>query len=242
MGILRIAIYDNNLSRMCDIENIIKATACKKNWKRFSIMKISKIVNMEKILQYAQNDLVFIALDSQQSINFAAEIYRKNAFCKTVYYTYNQNFDINQILLGRPFACVSDSEYPEKIISILNDELFSFDSKDGFLFVENRTMQIFLPINKIIYFSSHEHYVSVVYGDDTPNDRFNKKLDAIQEVVSDCLFVRIHKSYLVSVLHILNIDKSSHMIKMDNGDILPISDSYYKSTVEKTRQFCSLKP
>jgi len=45
-------------------------------------------------------------------------------------------------------------------------------------------------------------------------------------------FLRIHKSYIVNVSQIVFVDKTSHMVELLNGDVLPISNVHYSKVVK----------
>lgn len=86
-------------------------------------------------------------------------------------------------------------------------------------------------IDHILYFEVQGHMVRVNYY---KNNRFEKfefysTLQQLCELLESKGFVRIHKSYLVSIKHIFK--RTSTEIEMANGEILPIGRAYKKNVV-----------
>ena len=90
-----------------------------------------------------------------------------------------------------------------------------------------------LPKRNILYFQSDLRYVDIctIQGD---NLRILAKLSEIELLVGS-VFVRIHKSYLVNLKHVLWIDKKKHLVLLTNGEQLPVSDAQYEQVCERLR-------
>lgn len=242
MGILKSVIYDNDVNRISRLEYIIKSVALNKNWKEFAIMKISELCDEKTLPVFAlESHLILISFTMPNAIAFAETIRKKNMFSKIIFYDYDTKTDINSVLKCAPYACLASNQNIDSIQNIIKNVLEMSAKESNMLFFESRRTMLFLPFDKIVYFCSEQHYINVIYNSASETDRFKDKLDNIESKINNQLFVRIHKSYFISLLHISKIDKIAHIIVMDNGDELPISDSYYKNVLPKLRQLCSLK-
>lgn len=242
MGVFKTVIYDNDTNRIDTLEYIIKSIALNENWNEFAIMKKSNFFYGQIISDFVfESHLVLIEFNMPNAIAFAESIRKKNMFSKIIFYDYDTKTDINFVLKCTPFACIASNQKIDSIQDAIKKCLELSAQESNMLFFESRRTMLFLPIDKIVYFYSEQHYINVIY-DMAETDRFKDKLDNIESKISNPFFVRIHKSYFISLLHISKIDKKAHIIVMDNGSELPISDSYYKSVIAKLRQLCSLKP
>lgn len=235
----RFAVYDSNSERKEKILLALKAVLHEKGITKFSYMCIDSLDSSNLWpIQAEDNNMVFVSSGMPNSVKFANSIYRKNPFCKIIYYG-KIELDINELLKFRPIA-VFKGNFRE-LKSLLKFELFENDCGTNAIFFETRVSQVVLPVKNTIYFSSQQHYIYVISDKDFFNERFRGKLDDLQKSVSERFFMRIHKSYLISLLHFSKLDKKEHLVIMDNGDKLPISDFYYKDVLKKIRDFCPLE-
>lgn len=243
MGVFKTIIYDNNTNRIDTLEYIIKSIALNENWNEFAIMKKSNFFDEQIISDFVLGShLVLIEFNMQNAIAFAENIRKRNMFSKIIFYDYDTMSDINSVLKCAPYACIASNQEIDSMQDTIKKCLEVSAKESSMLFFESRRTMLFLPLDKIVYFYSEQHYINVIYNSEFETDRFKDKLDNIESKISNPFFVRIHKSYFISLLHVSKIDKKTHIIVMDNGDELPISDSYYKSVIDKLRQLCSLKP
>ncbi len=243
MGVFKTVIYDNNVNRINTFEYIIKSIALNKNWREFAIMKIGSSLDLQTVPDFLwESHLMLISFNMPNAIAFAENVRKRNMFSKIIFYDYDTMSDINSVLKCAPYACISSNQEIDSMQDTIKKCLEVSAKESSMLFFESRKTMLFLPLDKIVYFYSEQHYINVIYNSEFETDRFKDKLDNIESKISNPFFVRIHKSYFISLLHISKIDKKAHIIVMDNGDELPISDSYYKSVIAKLRQLCFLKP
>ena len=94
-----------------------------------------------------------------------------------------------------------------------------------------------IEIRKIRYFMVVKRIVTVFYGDDEEFS-FYTSIGKIETRLQDYGFIRLHRSYLVSMSHIRTI--SFKEVEMDNGDILPVGRSYYADLKKQMAEFADL--
>lgn len=73
----------------------------------------------------------------------------------------------------------------------------------------------------ILYFESSDRKITLVSSDETL--QFYGKMDAVKSQLKSSDFLRVHKSYLVNVIHVM--EYSYEWMKMKNGVVIPISKS-----------------
>ena len=99
---------------------------------------------------------------------------------------------------------------------------------DDFLFVktENRLQKVFFK--DILFVEGQGDYLRI----NTPKERIMtlQKFSSLQALLPENLFVRVHKSYLVSLEKIENITRNRIKI---GEHLIPISESYKKEFYEK---------
>ncbi len=236
-----IAIYDNNSANIDSITETIKITLIEHCVKKISIIHISDYGHLY-LSPYKVSDchLFLVSLDMPNSLDFACEVSKKSPFCKIVFYG-KIKAEMNDLFSCRPSALLKAPDISESLKDWLEDEFKESPQTLNIICIETKKAQILMSVKEIIYFLSEGHYINAINVKSELNEHFKCKLDRIQSMVSDCVFVRIHKSYLASLLHIARLDKKKHMLVMDNGDMLPISDYYYKDVTAKIRKFCPLE-
>ena len=81
-----------------------------------------------------------------------------------------------------------------------------------------------IDIRKIIYVESMSEYVKIYLDDsDTPVIILYRLKHLVEQLPSD-RFMRVHRSYIVSLGHIATASRTS--IQLDNGKSLPVGDLY----------------
>lgn len=92
-----------------------------------------------------------------------------------------------------------------------------------------RPSYIHIPLETIRYFASEGRCTHIICTDSKQDNRFYKKLDEVEEVLSSKtdVFLRIHQSYLINEKYVTAFNRSH--VTLTNGEILPISKyDYYK--------------
>lgn len=237
----RFAVYDSDSEKTDKILTVIRIVLQELNWKKFTYMRIESLDKKQLWpIQAEDNNMLFISLTMPGAVDFAYEVYQKNPFCKIIFYGESSE-DINELLKSRPVAFFSGGSLKE-LKSLLSRELFAGNLGANAIFFETRNVQVILPIKNIIYFSSQQHYINAVCDKEFLDERFKGKLDDLQAAVNGRIFMRIHKSYLVSLLHVAKLDKKEHLVIMKSGEELPVSDFYYKDVLKKIQEFCPFEP
>ena len=90
--------------------------------------------------------------------------------------------------------------------------------KDTFI-VQQEAQSIKLFLNDIIYLRMDNHYISICT---TQSEiRYKEKISTVETQLREPHFCRCHRSYLVNLHHVNTINRE--MVRMDNGECLPVS-------------------
>lgn len=120
---------------------------------------------------------------------------------------------------------VIDKNLLEKFIS--NKYLKKFSIKD-------RDIILIIPEEEIYYFKAEDKYVFLCTRDD--EYYYDNTLKNLEEILDPEKFIRIHKSYIVSIEHIKRFKKyftRDYMLELDNGIELKIGRSHLQQIKEK---------
>lgn len=97
-------------------------------------------------------------------------------------------------------------------------------SKEYFDFEIKGTLQR-IPFHEIYFFEVHNRIVTINLNQS--QESFYFTMDKLEEKVSEKGFVRCHRSYIVNLNHIIELKKD--FLKLTNGTIIPIGNTYLKN-------------
>jgi DNA-binding LytR/AlgR family response regulator len=100
--------------------------------------------------------------------------------------------------------------------------------------VKKRQEIYFIPVNQILYIEANGDYVLI----HTSESKYlkDKTMKYWETHLSDDLFVRIHRSFIVNIEHISKIElyeKETYKVQLKNGDSLKASTTGYKLLKQK---------
>ncbi|HEY9177527.1 MAG TPA: LytTR family DNA-binding domain-containing protein, partial [Flavipsychrobacter sp.] len=100
---------------------------------------------------------------------------------------------------------LKDSAFFSRILQ----QVYNKQSLDQFSFRDNGTVHV-VPFKDIIYIEAMGSYTRVFYRIDNREKTFtmSHSLSEYEQLLPGELFYRIHKSYLVNRMHVLNVSKS----------------------------------
>lgn len=149
---------------------------------------------------------------------------------------------------------ITHSTNPDHFRAAFDVQAFNYITKDND--VNNRFIEIFIKavkevqhrrsktlifssiaetrqidIDDISHFEVEDHVITVYYGQGE-NFKFISTLSKVVSLVYGEDFIRVHRSYLVSVAHILSLNSSENSIEMMNRATIPVSKKY-KATLRE---------
>lgn len=189
---------------------------------------ITKVGNYAKRIQIG-----LISLDNPLGEEIGRALYEQNPDCRICYYR-EQPCPLEGLLPTRPIGFYLMQGGREGFLQKFH-EIYEEVRMSRLIFrFETKSRMYLIPRRSILYFRSDLRYVNVclLSGD---NPRILAKLSEVEPVAGDG-FMRIHKSYLVNIKHVLWMDKKSHTVLLSNGEQLPVSDAQYERVCEMLRQ------
>lgn len=103
--------------------------------------------------------------------------------------------------------------------------------------LENKEVgRISLQLKNIYYIASSKHYV-IYHSEHNEPIKIRGNIGELETCYSKYDFVRIHKSFLVNLRHIFNIDRNKDEIIFKQGFRLNMSKNYKQTVDEKLTQY-----
>lgn len=137
-----------------------------------------------------------------------------------------EGFRVNAVdYLLKPFSYNEFFASCEKLHKILELRSYAAEShKDEVLHFKANYRTVNIPVSDIIYIESMSEYVKIyMNGAETPFVVLYSMKHLINELPQD-RFIRIHRSYIVSLPYIAEANRSSVILK--NGVSLPVGEVY----------------
>ena len=130
----------------------------------------------------------------------------------------------------------NDYFFVEKLHNVVN-QLFNEMKQNTTIVLENKEIgRVALMIKDIYYIQSCKHYI-LYYSEGRDPIKIRGNLSEAEEYFSSFDFVKIHKSYIVNLRHIFNIDKKMDEIIFKQGFRLNMSKNYKKQVDEKLTEY-----
>lgn len=112
----------------------------------------------------------------------------------------------------------------EKLYECLDKAMLKISVQEKWILIEDEGDIIRIKERDVYYIESFSHLIQVNTLDIKYSTR--KNIGTIKNELDKSIFIRCHRSYLVSILHIKTISKDE--IELDNGYTIPISRRRYK--------------
>ncbi len=124
-----------------------------------------------------------------------------------------------------PFGFVRKGHMDRELPGILADCVEELDSREKHFCFHTASAGVKLQLDEILYFESEGNYLKLMAKDG--EYRFRSTLSAVENTVSGCGFVRIHKGFLVNQAAVRIL--SPYEAELSGGARLPIGRSYAES-------------
>lgn len=189
---------------------------------------------MQKIERFAASvHIALISLDMSDPRQIGIQFYRNNSECRILYYS-EHPCNLENLLCSRPIEFHQWSEdntvFAEKLDAMIRElcsahSVFRFQTKRRLLLLPERTIR---------YFQSNLKQVEI-HKADGKIETIVTKLSDLEKQLSN-QFVRVHQSFIVNKSMVLSIEKDQRLVKMNNGELIPISTARYDQTLAQIEQ------
>lgn len=112
----------------------------------------------------------------------------------------------------------------EKLYECLDKAIDKIPEEENWILIEEEGDIVRIKERDILYIESFSHTIEV----NTLNEKYTtrKNIGVMEKELNEDIFIRCHRSYIVSLLHIKTISREE--IELDNGDTIPLSRRRYK--------------
>ncbi|MCC8104179.1 MAG: LytTR family transcriptional regulator [Clostridiales bacterium] len=228
------AVFDTDQKRRNTLRSWITGYLIRSG-RDMDLLWFSEPVSSRKLETYGRRiHLAFISLNDPVGAWTGRELYRQNPECRICYYQ-DEPASLEPLLSSRPIAFYLWKKGEDEFCDKLNDLMEELSAAQDIFCHETKREVFLIPYTQILYFQSDLKYVQIHTDHKVRDGRMIAKLSQI-EARLDGRFIRIHKSYLVNRRFVEYVDKKEHMIILQNGESLPISDSCYESAMAVFRE------
>ena len=106
----------------------------------------------------------------------------------------------------------------------------------NFLTISGSDRIDFIDPKEIIYMQSNGCYTELILSNNKRKIMVSKSLGEFEGLLNSALFLRIHNTYIVTLSHLININKKyGNYHEMSNGDALPILKRRYECLMKYPR-------
>lgn len=179
------------------------------------------------------NEVGIIFLDMQMKkitgIDTAKELRKAGCFAEIIYLTSNREMVFDSFDTT-PFhylikADVTDEKFCEVLCKAVE---VAMQKEKNFFLCSRGGVKKKIPLHSISHFSINGRIATVYYG--TSSFEFYGRIDALQQELQGKGFVRCHRSVLVNLHFVEEIQKDE--LTLVNGTVLPMGPSYVKELKE----------
>lgn len=228
----RIAICDDETDQACLLKSMVSAWA----EKYACTADIVLFASAEAFLfEYKENnpfDILLLDMEMPAGVlsaplpaglSLAQKIRETDRRAKLIFVTshfefMSEGYEVDALhYLVKPVA-------QDKLSAVLSRaaELLSVEPPSVIIHCDGETVK--LPEDKILYVESFLHYICIHTTDG--EYKVKEGISVFEDRLSD-LFYRIHRSYLVSLTHIVRISRTS--VTLEDGTTLPLARGQYDS-------------
>lgn len=236
---LRVAICDDNNVFVNKMSQAVKSEFTRQNNEDIELETYvsSKLMFQHHLIK--PFDVIFLDIDMPELDGFqlAAKISSSND-CYIIFVTNHPEL-VYDSLYFRPLNFITksnDSFFTEKLHSVVN-QLFNEMKQNTTIVLENKEVgRISLQLKNIYYIASSKHYV-IYHSEHNEPIKIRGNIGELETCYSKYDFVRIHKSFLVNLRHVFNIDRNKDEIIFKQGFRLNMSKNYKQTVDEKLTQY-----
>jgi len=222
---LKIAVCDDNRTELADTRNKLEAA-----YKSLDLMIYTFEEGKELLKSMTKMSYDLIILDIEMpgadGLEVASEIRKSGNQTALVFLTSH----VEYALKGYEVSALRYLTKPvkESQLSEIINHLVAKSSDTKKIMVKSDDETVFVSVSDILYLESQNQDIRIVTSGNEYFRRYNIK-DYENELKEYC-FIRCHRSYIVNIAHAAGI--SPKEIRLDNGEILPLSRTKEKAVRE----------
>lgn len=221
---LYIAIYENNLDAIHEIDSFVSSWAI--NCYR-EVKKTFFVIDKDLIEHCTDGEnpvdiiLMNIKNDSSQDMDAVRMIRSRNTKVIIIIITECRSFVYDAFELD-VFRYIIKDSLKSKLASALNSAAEKITNKHRNFIFSAKGMMWKLSYNKIMYFESRKRIIHI-HMETRDTKKFYDKIKNIETILDPYQFIRCHQSYIVNVRYIKGF--ISNEIILSGGQKIPVSTS-----------------
>lgn len=231
---LRIAICDDN---KVFANNMLQAV--KNEFERYinESIEVEPYISSELMYQHhliKPFDVIFLDIDMPELNGFqvAAKI-TSSKNCYIIFVTSHPELVYDSFYF-RPLNFITKDNtntFNDRLHRVI-EQLFNEIKQNTTILLENKDIgRIIITMKNIYYIKSFKHYI-IYYCEGIDPIKIRSNIGETEKYLFEYDFIRIHKSYLVNLRHVFNLDKNKDEIILKNGTRLPMSKNFKKKVDE----------
>ncbi|WP_299114024.1 LytTR family DNA-binding domain-containing protein [uncultured Winogradskyella sp.] len=181
-------------------------------------------------VDYSKTKVIFVTSFNE----FAVKAFRYNAIDYIM-----KPIKIEELIsaVAKAYKDIENNFYTQrKQIDLLSNTIEDYDNLN-IIAVPSMDKIDFVNLDDIIYFKSEGRYTNF-YIKGKKTLMATKNIGNYEKTLEQSHFFRIHNSYIINLMHVVNINKAAgNYCEMSNGDLLPIA----KRRQEQLHRFLGLK-
>lgn len=194
------------------------------------IIDISDSINDTLNIKYYNLFILDIEVKDKNGIDLGLRIKEENPQASIIYvsayYTYlTQGYKTRAIA----FVLKDDLRFDELLKEAIDDYLLENSKINLSIKLKSGAVEYNIKLKDIIYIESYGR--QLVYHTSDNNIEVYEKISDAENKLNNFDFLRIHKSYIVNMEHVLYI--KNYAASLDNEIILPCSELKYKEIINK---------
>lgn len=114
-------------------------------------------------------------------------------------------------------------------------EAIPVEKKNDYFFADNNGKKQKINFKDVAYFESAGNYV-IIYGDNNLKSVVYTSMNGMQDIVPTDNFIRVHKSYIISIDHIIAIKGNELIMNKSGAEVLiPIGVTHKAATLKRLK-------
>lgn len=232
---LRIAICEDEPIELKQIHKKILEVFQQKEMQ----VEIAQYTNGALLLEdknLSQYDAMFLDVDMPEmnGIELAEELREISSNIVIIFVTNRDDMVFTSIKFA-PFRFVRKSNLDEELTEAVRALQHKVASDKIKLELPNSKANLTINIEEIVCFTSVKHDVYAVVDKKENKYLMQSTMKALEAAYASLGFIRIHASYIVNYRHVFSINRDG--VRLENGDILPISRYRISEAREKLHFF-----
>ena len=182
-------------------------------------------------------DVYIFDARSNECLELAEHIRSENLVSSILFLNAKRDGELNNIIKYRPSYIVFSFDEAKALEAGIKRCCSEQSSRRSFFTVKTKESSMRFDYKDILCFESVQRIVCMYSV--TKAVEFYAKLGDIETSLPESKFVRCHQSYIVNLDYVQQLDKAARYFRLVSGREIPISKSYYTSSVESFEKYSS---